>query len=182
MIRSKAQELGALPDGLPETMYSEYLRGKMEERNHSSGTFTKRGNDVWAERSGRTFFSDGSELKGGAMDYASPVAGSGMGNLSRLTGGVKSKSTMPKALMTAIVSGSLAEAAQRKGGSAVDALEIKNMMQRGMNRAQGTIDTIGSGKKGKNINARAAIVKKIMSQRGVSMIEASKIVKSEGLY
>ena len=35
----------------------------------------------------------------------------------------------------------------------------------------------GDGRK-----ARAEIVKKVMKQRGVSMIEASKIVKSEGLY
>jgi hypothetical protein len=31
-------------------------------------------------------------------------------------------------------------------------------------------------------SARAAIVKQVMAQRGVSMIEASKIVKAEGLY
>jgi len=38
----------------------------------------------------------------------------------------------------------------------------------------------GAGKGGRS--ARAAIVKKVMSERGVSMIEASKIVKAEGLY
>ena len=32
------------------------------------------------------------------------------------------------------------------------------------------------------VAARAAIVKQVMAQRGVSMIEASKIVKAEGLY
>lgn len=36
----------------------------------------------------------------------------------------------------------------------------------------------GAGKK----NARAEIVKKVMRERGVKMIEASKIVKAEGLY
>lgn len=39
------------------------------------------------------------------------------------------------------------------------------------------------GKKGnKKIAERAKIVKKIMKERGISMIEASKAVKSEGLY
>jgi hypothetical protein len=32
------------------------------------------------------------------------------------------------------------------------------------------------------MNKRAIIVKKVMNERGVSMIEASKIVKNEGLY
>ena len=36
--------------------------------------------------------------------------------------------------------------------------------------------------KARKPNARNLIVKKIMQQRGVSMIEASKIVKAEGLY
>ena len=40
----------------------------------------------------------------------------------------------------------------------------------------------GSGMCGRGRSARAAIVKKVMADRGVSMIEASKIVKSEGLY
>jgi len=38
------------------------------------------------------------------------------------------------------------------------------------------------GKADKKINARAEIVKKVMKERGVKMIEASKIVKAEGLY
>jgi hypothetical protein len=35
---------------------------------------------------------------------------------------------------------------------------------------------------GRGRSARTAIVKKVMKDRGVSMIEASKIVKAEGLY
>jgi len=221
MIRSRAQELGGLPGGSPDTMHSEYLRGKMEERNHSAGAFTKRGNDVWAERSGRTFFSDGSELKGGAMDFASPVNGSGMGNLSRLTGGVKENKGFPVSMLRAMTK-------EAKTGGAADALEVGEMMQRGANRARGISGKIGMGMhtgmgKGKSIdeinkslaelkkkmearrgsgksmdygdvegaakpkksrapNARAEIVKKVMRDRGVKMIEASKIVKREGLY
>ena len=34
----------------------------------------------------------------------------------------------------------------------------------------------------KRVNKRAEIVKKVMKERGVKMIEASKIVKAEGLY
>jgi hypothetical protein len=40
----------------------------------------------------------------------------------------------------------------------------------------------GAGASGGARSARAEIVKKIMSERGVGMIEASRIVKSEGLY
>ena len=40
----------------------------------------------------------------------------------------------------------------------------------------------GGARKGDGRAARAAIVKQVMAQRGVSMIEASKIVKAEGLY
>lgn len=39
-----------------------------------------------------------------------------------------------------------------------------------------------SGGKKKKPNARAQIVKRIMKERGVKLIEASKIVKAEGLY
>ena len=39
---------------------------------------------------------------------------------------------------------------------------------------------VGLGRRGKS--ARAEIVKKVMRERGVKMIEASKIVKAEGLY
>jgi hypothetical protein len=35
---------------------------------------------------------------------------------------------------------------------------------------------------GKKVNKRAEVVRKVMKERGVSMIEASKIVKKEGLY
>ena len=37
----------------------------------------------------------------------------------------------------------------------------------------------GSGKKG---NARAAVVRQVMKERGCSLPQASKIVKEEGLY
>jgi hypothetical protein len=156
------------------------------------------------------------------MDYASPVSGSGMGKLSSLTGGKSSK--MP----SAVVPGLLALAKETKGsghtqkttgkviskypfyGGAVDALEVSDMMQRGANRARGTMDSLGALSKGSGFNpfdivvdrqpkvtpkvpmipktggrkpsARNMIVKKIMKQRGVSLPEASKIVKAEGLY
>lgn len=43
------------------------------------------------------------------------------------------------------------------------------------------LGALGYGKP-KRTNQRAMIVKKVMNERGVSMIEASKIVKNEGLY
>ena len=42
--------------------------------------------------------------------------------------------------------------------------------------------SIGSGIKPKNVNKRAEIVKKIMKQHGLSMIESSKYVKTHNLY
>ena len=41
---------------------------------------------------------------------------------------------------------------------------------------------IGSGLKSKKVNPRAAIVKKIMKQHGLSLIESSKYVKTHNLY
>lgn len=175
MIKQRNTEFGSLPGGNPDTAHSEYLRGKLEVRNHSAGKFTPRGNDVWAERSGRTYHADASELTGSGVDYASPVAGFGMGKLSALTGGASTPKTVPKALVPGMMS--LAKEVKARGG-AVDALQIKDLMQRGANRARGTVGPVG----GKKPNARAEIVKKIMKSRGVSLPEASKIVKAEGLY
>ena len=42
--------------------------------------------------------------------------------------------------------------------------------------------TIGSGIKTKKINKRAEIVKKVMKERGLSLIESSKFVKANNLY
>lgn len=42
--------------------------------------------------------------------------------------------------------------------------------------------SFSGGKKAKKPNKRAEVVRKVMKERGVSMIEASKIVKAEGLY
>ena len=42
--------------------------------------------------------------------------------------------------------------------------------------------SIGSGIKGKKISKRAEIVKKVMNDRKLNMIEASKFVKANNLY
>jgi len=44
--------------------------------------------------------------------------------------------------------------------------------------ASGRVESTGSGKR----SARAAIVKKVMKEKGLSLIEASKYVKAHGLY
>jgi hypothetical protein len=59
---------------------------------------------------------------------------------------------------------------------------VKSLSGNGMNNYEGAV---GYGEPFKNkprMNKRAMIVKKVMNERGVSMIEASKIVKNEGLY
>ena len=49
--------------------------------------------------------------------------------------------------------------------------------------ANAAIDkSIGSGLKSKKVNKRAEIVKKIMKDKGLSLIEASKYVKTHNLY
>jgi hypothetical protein len=172
-----------LPGGLPDTSDSEYLRSKIAERTgvihpHQSASFSKRGNDVWAERSGRSYYSTGPELAGGAMDYASPVAGSGSGRLSNLTGGKKSPA-LPRGVVLAVAD--TAQRISRARGGASDSLEVTQLMAKGARANQGQLDNAivatGSGK-----SSRAEIVKRIMKQRGVLLPEASKIVKAEGLY
>jgi hypothetical protein len=72
-------------------METEYIRGKIQERDGAlsrrpNARFDARGNDVWAERSGREFMPETNNMSGGSKDYSSPVT-SGMGNISRLVGG-----------------------------------------------------------------------------------------------
>jgi hypothetical protein len=59
-----------------------------------------------------------------------------------------------------------------KGGKNLSGMTDKRDMS-----VEGTVVGSGDGRK-----ARAEIVRKIMKERGVKMIEASKIVKAEGLY
>lgn len=73
---------------------TEFLRGKIEEADGAMvrrprARFNRRGNDVWADRSGRVYAPgmDDEPRGAGLMDYSSPVTGNGMGNLSRLVGG-----------------------------------------------------------------------------------------------
>ena len=75
----------------------------------------------------------------------------------------------------------------------MDALEATKPMHGGVTSGEGRSGGAKSGgaksggaksggaKKGGR-NARAEIVRKVMKERGVKMIEASKIVKAEGLY
>ena len=92
----KCQE--KIPRHIIMSAHTEYLRGQIEERSgvlveRPRATFTERGNDVWARRSGRTYLGG---AYGGASSPISPVAGSGMGNLSRLVGGKKKAVSAPK--------------------------------------------------------------------------------------
>lgn len=190
-----------LPGGSPDTADSEYLRAKIAERTgvihpHTNASFSKRGNDVWAERSGRSYYSTGPELAGGAMDYASPVAGNGSGRLSNLTGGKKSP-PLPRAIPFAMAD-TVQRIARARGGAA-DSLEVAQMMAKGARANQGRMDggmakvhpkllpqSAGraEGKLQPKVQGggRAEIVKRVMKERGVLLPEASKIVKAEGLY
>ena len=204
-----------LPGGSPDTADSEYLRAKIAERTgvihpHTSASFSKRGNDVWAERSGRSYYSTGPELAGGAMDYASPVAGNGSGRLSNLTGG-KKPPPLPRAIPLAMAD--TAQRIARARGGAADTLEVAQLMAKGARANQGLADKPmdGSGRGGQSLwdkmrfrrdktpvipsgnksdksvpmamgGGRAEIVKRVMKERGVLLPEASKIVKAEGLY
>jgi len=64
-----------------------------------------------------------------------------------------------------------------KGLESAFKFAVRNPVDRSREVAKAAI---GMGKK--KPNARAEIVKKVMKERGVKMIEASKIVKAEGLY
>lgn len=157
--------------------YTEYLRGKVDERDgvlnrKAKARFDERGNDVWAYRSGRTYAP---EYEGGAMDYSSPEVGNGeprggMGQLSRLVGGRTKKHLLPGRSKLPLPEKYPVDWLEGKGSPDYETVDL---MERG--KAKG-------GKKPRKPNARASIVKKVMAERGVSMIEASKIVKAEGLY
>jgi len=179
-----------LPGGSPDTADSEYLRAKIAERTgvihpHTSASFSKRGNDVWAERSGRSYYSTGPELAGGAMDYASPVAGNGSGRLSNLTGG-KKPPPLPRAIPLAMAD--TAQRIARARGGAADTLEVAQLMAKGARANQGLADKPMDGSGRPKVmpkmhgGGRAEIVKRVMKERGVLLPEASKIVKAEGLY
>jgi hypothetical protein len=72
--------------------------------------------------------------------------------------------------------------ALRTFGRAVKPLgkNLKPVKEALMERAVGEI--MGAGKMKRPASARAMIVKKVMAEQGLSMIEASKYVKANGLY
>ena len=166
---------------MPDIAETEYVRGKLEERDGATvqrapSKFDRRGNDVWAERSGRTFFGT---LDGAGKDFSSPVVGNGAGmaGLSRLVGGRTRKHVEGKGKGTPDYDTKelLEEGAQQNKGNVKAGRKPK--------KAESESDEEKKPKaKKKRTNARAQIVARIMRERGVKLIEASKIVKAEGLY
>lgn len=76
------------------------------------------------------------------------------------------------------------EGGAKKGKSKGKAKVVNEYMEEdigGMMPKSGMKSSNMSGGK-KRVNKRAEIVRKVMKDRGVKMIEASKIVKAEGLY
>ena len=82
------------------------------------------------------------------------------------------------------VSKSIVEGMMDGKGNAKHFVETKGSGMKGRPTKQNMHSSSFSGgaKKIKKVNKRAEVVRKVMKERGVSMIEASKIVKNEGLY
>jgi hypothetical protein len=100
-----------------------------------------------------------------------------------------------KVLPVAAKVGSVLAPVINAAGTAVGVPGVGTAISTGLNAAQGVnqeAKNFGYGRGGKKKRApasagdgrrkRADIVRKVMKERGVKMIEASKIVKSEGLY
>ena len=66
----------------------------------------------------------------------------------------------------------------RKGKGYDEGTAIRESEANSDEEASGRVESTGSGKR----SARAAIVKKVMKDKGLSLIEASKYVKAHGLY
>jgi hypothetical protein len=95
-------------------------------------------------------------------------------------GGAKPRSKAEKSVMDAVSKKlgkgkNLSGMTDKTGGKNLSGMTDMRDKITGIEAKQGVSG--GDGRK-----ARAEIVKKIMKERGVKMIEASKIVKAEGLY
>jgi len=186
------------PAQMPDIAETEYIRGKYQERNGATvvrpyAKFNKRGNDVWAERSGRTFFADslGDDYSGGAKDYSSAPAapaGSGMGLLSKIGSGKKREG---KGTPDDMIIDLMAEGAKENNGSEMTQFpkkakksdkKIKKAKKVKEDEEEKKEEKDEGGKKPKRKNARAQIVAKVMREKGMKLIEASKYVKEHGLY
>jgi hypothetical protein len=157
------------PSQMPAVAETEFVRGKYQERNGATvvrpnANFDPRGNDVWAERSGRTYFASGLSGSGhDSKDYSAPVVGSGTGRLSALVGG---------------------RVANHLRAGATPDYDVDQMMVDGSKRNKGMGKKSDSAdmSKPKRKNARAQVVAKVMREKGLKLIEASKYVKEHGLY
>jgi len=103
----------------------------------------------------------------GTRDYMKPCGGEMLADPAAAVGKKMRKARAKKADMSRVM----------------DAVEATKPMHGGAKSggAKSGGAKSGGAKKGGR-NARAEIVKKVMKERGVKMIEASKIVKKEGLY
>ena len=169
--------------GYADDRDSEYVRGKIQERTgvihpHPIAKFTPRGNDVWAARSGRTYYGgqdDTPSMEGSG--FSSPVTGNGMGSVGRLVGGRTHRNhEKQRGKKHDEEHEELEEEYEEKSGGA-------RYLSRGSGLAELQL-LKGSAKHSepKRRNARADIVRKVMHEKGLKMIEASKYVKQHGLY
>ena len=123
---------------------TEYLRGKLEEADGAMvrrprATFNRRGNDVWADRSGRVY-APGME-GGGIRDMSSPVTGNGMGNLARLVGGKRRGGASHKAKTGLVTTTSRELSAEEKADNARRAAEQQKQDDAYRSRQQSNMGT-----------------------------------------
>ena len=180
---------------MPDTAETEYLRGKLQERTadklhqHAPARFDTSGPSLWAARSGRTYY-DAESPEAEAMDYSSPVTGngkltithgSGMGNLSRVVGGKKRGSGLRHRTQR-LPEPHPAHGGNRMVGGASDDYETNLLLRATGGRSHtGAARTGAASVTGGARTKRGQLVAKLMRERGVSLGQASKIIKEEGL-
>lgn len=108
----------------------------------------------------------------GTRDFGKPCGGAKSGGAKKMKKAREEKAAMAK-VMDALEATMPMEGSARSGGAKSGGAKSGGAKSGGAKS--------GGAKKGGR-NARAEIVKKVMKERGVKMIEASKIVKKEGLY
>lgn len=184
---------------LARSQDTEYVRGKIEERNDApTGKFDARGNDVWAWRSGRTYAGEVDGEGGARRDYSSPVTGNGRprGGLSALTRR-RSPSPSDDEDETEYMPIGRGKLHITHGGASVGAgklhithgggtpdYDTTELMAVGARRNRGGAREVGAAKPRRSnpgAKARGALVSKLMREKGMSLGEASKHIKTHGL-
>ena len=191
-------QLGYGMEAIPESADTEYVRGKLEERTsdklhqHSQGRFDESGYVRWADRSGREYIDEQSPDIGPQADYSSPVVGNGFSNSSAGRANVGGSAPLSRLVGRGTKKGQMRETARRAyTGSASPDYSMLSLLRShlagGCHSSESSCEGNGRPRRQRpskatgSRSARGQLVSQLMRERGVSLGEASRIIKSEGL-